>query len=171
MAMANGRNAVLRSPASSYRPGDRPGLGTPRGGFASPRRLASTRAALCRRILPVALAVLCAGCASHWPEPGQGGMVEARWPGAVATTRAPASLADRLHCTLGRLEALRQTAARTGRFTGQIALLDITATRAKREYAGKLFDDSRITLTELDAGIDDLARDVAPPPISLPVCT
>ena len=98
-------------------------------------------------------------------------MVEARWPGAIAAPPAPASLADRLHCTLGRLEALRQAAARTGRYTGQIALLDITATRAKREFAGKLFDDSRITLADLDAGIDDVVRDFVPSPVSLPVCT
>nr|WP_294505447.1 hypothetical protein [uncultured Rhodopila sp.] len=98
-------------------------------------------------------------------------MVEARWPDAVATTPAPAPLADRLRCTLGRLDALREAAARTGQFSGEIALLDSTATRAKREYAGQLFDDSRITMTELDAAIDQVIHEMVPPPVSLPMCT
>ncbi len=98
-------------------------------------------------------------------------MVEARWPDAVAATPAPAALADRLHCTLGRLDALREAAARTGQFTGKIALLDSTATRAKREFAGRLFDDSRITMTELDAGIDQVLHEMGPPLAALPMCT
>jgi hypothetical protein len=98
-------------------------------------------------------------------------MVEARWPDAVATIPAPAPLADRLHCTLGRLEALREAAAATGQYSGRIALLDTTATRAKREFAGKLFDDSRITMSELDAGIDELVHAMVPRPASLPMCT
>ena len=122
------------------------------------------RAAMFRPLLTVLLAFLCAACEQSWPKPGQGGMVEARWPDAVATIPAPAPLADRLHCTLGRLEALREAAAATGQYSGKIALLDITATRAKREFAGKLFDDSRITVSELDAGIDELVHAMVPPP-------
>jgi len=98
-------------------------------------------------------------------------MVEARWPEAVAALPAPPPLADRLNCTLGRLEALRAAAARTGQYSGKLALLDITATRAKREFAGKLFDDSRITVTELDAGIDQVLHEMVPSPAPLPMCT
>jgi len=169
--MTHGDNAVCSRPPFPVSALDQPGRGTPGRGLASAQRRVRARAAACRRIPTLLLAILSTGCASHWPEPGQGGMVEARWPGAVAATPAPASLADRLHCTLGRLEALRAAVARTGQHTGQLGLLDITATRAKREYAGKLFDDSRITLTDLDAGIDDLVREMLPNPVSLPVCT
>jgi hypothetical protein len=119
----------------------------------------------------MALLALCSACQQPWPEPGRGGMVEARWPAAVADEHAPASLHDRLHCTLGRFDALRAAAEHTGQHTGEIALLDITATRAKREYAGHLFDDSRVTLDDLDTGIDHLRREMVPTPASLPVCS
>jgi hypothetical protein len=135
------------------------------------RRLPGAGPRSLRPILTLFVALFCAACEQHWPEPGQGGMVEARWPGAVATIPAPAPLADRLNCTLGRLEALRVAASQKGQHTGEIALLEITATRAKREYAGKLFDDSRITMTDLDAGIDQVLHEMVPPPASLPMCT
>ncbi len=98
-------------------------------------------------------------------------MVEARWPAAVAGDHAPNGLYDRLNCTLGRLDALRAVSARTGQYTGKIALLEITATKAKREYAGLLFEDTRVTIADLDDEIDRVRREMAPSAVYLPVCT
>jgi len=119
----------------------------------------------------LALILPCTACQQRWPEPGNGGMVEAHWPAAVANSHAPNGLYDRLNCTLGRLDSLREASARTGQYTGEIALLEITATKAKREYAGMLFDDTRVTVADLDNGIDQVNREMTRSPAPLQVCT
>lgn len=111
------------------------------------------------------LVLACTACESGWPKDGGGGMAEARWKEpAIATI--PVGLHDRLTCTLGRLEALHAASDRRGQNGGQVGLLDIAASRAKREYAGYLYRDSAVTLAELDNGIDRVRHDMTPlPPI------
>jgi hypothetical protein len=98
-------------------------------------------------------------------------MIESRWPNSVSSMQPPQWLFDRLHCTVGRLEALRDAAKVSGQFTGEIALLDVTANRVKREYAGMLFYDSMVTMADLNAGIDHVNHDMVPAPATLQVCS
>lgn len=123
------------------------------------------RTTLASRTVAIMAALLCSGCGGHWPEQGQGGMAEVRWPQEADKMHPPARLRDRMSCTLSRFDTLREAADRTGQFNGQVELLDLVATRAKREYAGALYRDSEITLSVLDTEIDGLGRELrAEPP-------
>ena len=110
------------------------------------------------------LALLCTACQASWPREGYGGMAERSWPTEKAAAGAPYGLRARMVCTLGRLEALHDASSRTGVASGELGLLEITAIRAKREYAGLLYRDSAVTLAQLDLGIDDVHKDIAPLP-------
>lgn len=74
---------------------------------------------------------------------------------------APAVLRARLGCTFSALDRVRDAAAGVGNHAGSIAALDETAARAKREAAGRLYDDCAITLTRLGHDIGQVERDLA----------
>jgi hypothetical protein len=119
----------------------------------------------------LALAAQAAGCASDWPVPGRGGMAETKWPAAATLIPPPPpGLHQRLTCTLDHFTALRDASTRTGRSTGEVGLLALSASRAQREYAGGLYGDSARTLTMLDKDIDHLRGVLALPRFDVAGC-
>ncbi len=115
------------------------------------------------RLSILLLALSCTACGTSWPATGGGGMAEAHWPDQ-ARVAIPDRLQERLTCTMGRLEALHEASVRAGINSGQVGLLDLTAARARREYAGRLYRDGAATLADLDSGIDQVRHDMLPPP-------
>jgi hypothetical protein len=104
-----------------------------------------------------ALSLLAAGC-THWPPPGQGGMAEfgPQFPAAAAAAEAGEPVPARLTCALDHLAQLRQTAAQHGRLGGRVALVELTAARAQREYVGGLKVDAERTLDRLGSELAEL---------------
>jgi len=148
-----------------------------------------TAAMLARIAAMTAIGLLCSGCKMAWPPAGGGGMADHRWDAyqwdAAHSTpyhwdeyrgdaehvddkdgapAPPPGLYDRLTCTMGRMAAVHQTSARTGTHTGEVALLDVQANRARREFAGTLYNDSEVTLTELNGAIDAIRAGMDLPP-------
>lgn len=114
--------------------------------------------------LPLLALLLLPACAT-WPEEGRGGLAE-RQPAPLV---AEGPLPQRLACALARTDALEAAAARTGRATGQAALLRVIATRATREAHGNLSLDASLTLDRLGADAVLLHPLVGRP--ALPECT
>ena len=105
------------------------------------------------------------GACAQWPAEGGGGLAELR-PAPLA---AEGGLPQRLACALARVDALEEAAERSGRGTGQAALLRIIATRATREAHGSLARDANRTLDRLGADVALLHPVVGRP--ALPECT
>ncbi len=85
------------------------------------------------------LLLLLTGCGGGWPPAGQGGMAEARWPAQLVDQHAPEGVEAHMRCTMSRLSATENVAHDRGTHTGAIAILDLTANRARREYTGGLY--------------------------------
>ena len=82
-------------------------------------------------------------------------MAEARWPAQLVDQHAPEGVEAHMRCTMSRLSATENVAHDRGTHTGAIAILDLTANRARREYTGGLYSDALVTLDRLDR---DLVR-------------
>ena len=106
------------------------------------------------------LAVLLAGCSDSWPPAGRGGMAEAQWPGPLAEPGAPEGLTVRMRCMMSRLDETQAATRRSGTHTGNIAMLELAANRARREYTGHLYRDAARSLDRLGIGIDQVRAEL-----------
>ena len=98
----------------------------------------------------LALFLLLAGCSgSPWPEPGQGGMAEARWPSPLIGQTAPDGLEERLRCVLAGLESTQNVAIHRGTDSGTVAILELSANRVRREFTGQFYRDVALSLERL----------------------
>jgi hypothetical protein len=107
--------------------------------------------------------LLLAGCSGNWPPAGQGGMAEAHWPAPLLDPLAPPALEARLRCTLAWLDATDQEARRVGTHSGAVALLELTANRVRREYAGGFYQDAVRTLDRLEVEVDQFRAELGLP--------
>jgi hypothetical protein len=84
-------------------------------------------------------------------------MAEARWPAPLLSAqKAPPELEARLRCVLARYDATEQEARRQGTHSGAVALLDLSANRVRREFAGGLYADAALSLDRLTVDVDQL---------------
>lgn len=90
-------------------------------------------------------------------------MAEARWPAPLMVQAAPAELDDRMRCALSRLDLTAEAAARQGTDSGGVAMLQLIANRARREYTAGLFADTDVTLGRLGHETDRLRTELGLP--------